>query len=210
MKFLHAADLHLDAQLKGLEAYEGAPVARIRNATRVAFENVVALAIREKVAFVVLAGDLFDGKWTDQQTGLWTAGQFRRLEREGIKVYLLRGNHDAAAEVRQSTNWPANVSEFPVDRPGSFVDEQLRVALHGQGFSTRETQEDLAKNYPPPVAGLFNIGVLHTSLMGDPQHDRFRRSGADIGLRRFHPRATRRLQRDDINGMVRRHGVLAA
>ena len=85
-RFLHAADLHLDCQLKGLEQYEGAPVQQIRDSTRRALENLIELAIAEQVAFVVIAGDLFDGKWTDIQTGLWTANQFRRLEKQGIKV----------------------------------------------------------------------------------------------------------------------------
>jgi len=45
MKFLHAADIHLDSPLRGLERYEGAPVEKIRLASRLALENLVALAI---------------------------------------------------------------------------------------------------------------------------------------------------------------------
>ena len=37
--FLHAADIHLDSPLVGLERYEGAPVDEIRDATRRAFEK---------------------------------------------------------------------------------------------------------------------------------------------------------------------------
>ena len=172
-RFIHAADLHLDSQLKGLEAYEGAPVDRLRNATRVAFENLIALAIDEQVDFVVIAGDLFDGKWTDQQTGLWTAAKFRQLERAGIDVYLIRGNHDAAAEVRQRVQWPPNVHEFPTDAPGTFLHEPTGIALHGQGFSQRETTIDLAAGYPLAIEGKFNVGLLHTSLTGDPNHDSY-------------------------------------
>jgi len=172
-KFLHAADLHLDCLLKGLEDYEGAPVERIRNATRAAFENLVTLAIRERVHFVVIAGDLFDRRWTDIQTGLWTAHQFRLLEREGIPVYLLRGNHDAYSEVPQRMSWPANVFEFPVAAPATLTLDDIHVALHGQGFATREVPEDLVPNYPEMKPGYFNIGVLHTSLTGDPRHDTY-------------------------------------
>ena len=56
--FIHAADVHLDSPLCGLERYEGAPVDEIRSATRRAFDNLVDLAIEEDVAFVLLAGDL--------------------------------------------------------------------------------------------------------------------------------------------------------
>ena len=112
MKFLHAADAHIDSPLRGLQAYEGAPAARLRRATRDAFAKMVSIAIERNVDFVIFAGDLFDGAWPDMQTGIWTAAQFRRLEGEGIPVYLVRGNHDAVSEVEQAIRWPENVFEF--------------------------------------------------------------------------------------------------
>ena len=72
MKFIHAADLHIDSPLRGLEVYDGAPLAQLRGATRVALQNLVRLALDQAVDFVVIAGDLFDGKWQDMRTGLWT------------------------------------------------------------------------------------------------------------------------------------------
>ena len=60
-KFIHAADVHLDSPLRGLSRYESAPAESIRDACRRAFENLVDLAIEEKVSFVLLAGDLYDG-----------------------------------------------------------------------------------------------------------------------------------------------------
>ncbi len=71
MKFIHAADIHLDSPLRGLERYEGAPIEEIRSAPRSAFDNLVNLAIDEKVEFVLLAGDLYDGDWKDYNTGLY-------------------------------------------------------------------------------------------------------------------------------------------
>lgn len=65
MKFIHAADIHLDSALHGLERYEGAPVEEIRSAMRRAFDNLIELAIDEEVAFVLLVGGLYDGDWKD-------------------------------------------------------------------------------------------------------------------------------------------------
>ncbi|MEX0820029.1 MAG: DNA repair exonuclease [Pirellulaceae bacterium] len=172
-KFIHTADLHIDSPLRGLEAYEGSPIEQFRAATRRAFENLVTLAMQHRVAFVIVAGDLFDGKWPDMKTGLWTAGQFRRLERENIPVYLLRGNHDAASKVRPAISWPGNVHEFSVRGPETFLLEETGVALHGQGFAHQECNEDLAATYPMRVDGMFNIGVLHTSLTGNADHDTY-------------------------------------
>ncbi|MBP88403.1 MAG: DNA repair exonuclease [Planctomycetaceae bacterium] len=179
-KFIHAADLHIDSPLRGLEAYPGAPVDKLRAATRDAFENLITLAIEQQVAFVVIAGDLFDGKWQDTRTGLWTAGQFRQLEREQIPVYLLRGNHDAASKVRQAVSWPSNVQEFSVRTPQTFKLKDIGVALHGQGFRHQECAEDLAATYPETVRGMFNIGVLHTSLTGNSEHDTYAPTSEDV------------------------------
>ena len=45
MKFIHAADIHLDSPLTGLSAYPDAPVEMLRTATRDAFTNLVNEAI---------------------------------------------------------------------------------------------------------------------------------------------------------------------
>ena len=78
-KFLHAADIHLDSPLRGLERYEGAPVEQIRQATRRALQNLVQLALEERVHFVLIAGDLYDGDWKDYNTGLYFLTQMARL-----------------------------------------------------------------------------------------------------------------------------------
>jgi len=59
VKFVHAADLHIDSPLRGLTRYEGAPVERARRATREAFERIVGLCLEEQAHFLVLAGDVF-------------------------------------------------------------------------------------------------------------------------------------------------------
>lgn len=45
MKLLHAADLHIDSPLQGLDRYPGAPAEHLRNATRTAVDNLVELAL---------------------------------------------------------------------------------------------------------------------------------------------------------------------
>ncbi|MGD9126186.1 MAG: DNA repair exonuclease [Planctomycetia bacterium] len=173
MKFLHAADLHIDSPLKGLEAYEGAPIERLRGATRAAMENLVEMAIHERVDFVLIAGDLFDGEWRDMHTGLWTAGQFRRLAEHQIRVFLLRGNHDAHSRVCSSLRWPENVYVFSHEAAETLTIDELGIAIHGQSFAAQAVPEDLTEHYPKPVEGRFNIGLLHTSLSGESVHDTY-------------------------------------
>lgn len=161
-KFLHAADIHLDSPLRGLERYEGAPVERIRGATRRALEKLVLLALEEKVDGVLLVGDLYDGDWRDFNTGLFLVRQMARLNEAGIRVFLLAGNHDAANRMTRSLALPENVKLFSSKNPETFVLEDQGIALHGQSFSNPAVFDDLSQNYPAPIKGSFNIGLLHT------------------------------------------------
>jgi DNA repair protein SbcD/Mre11 len=170
LKFLHAADVHLDSPLRGLERYEGAPAGEIRGATRRALEGLVDLAIVESVAFVLLAGDLYDGDWKDYNTGLYFVGQMARLREAGIRVFSIAGNHDAASQITKVLHPPANVHVFATQAPETVVLEDLGVAIHGQGFPTRAVSEDLTRAYPLAHPDLFNIGLLHTSLDGRAGH----------------------------------------
>ena len=169
-KFLHAADIHLDSPLRGLARYEGVPADLVRTATRSALDNLVSYAIEEKVAFVVIAGDLYDGDWEAFATGLYFCGAMGRLNEAGIAVYLIYGNHDAESHLTKQLPLPPNVTAFRADRPETVTHEGTGVVLHGQSYKSRDPGGDLAGGYPVARAGAFNIGVLHTALTGDRGH----------------------------------------
>jgi DNA repair exonuclease SbcCD nuclease subunit len=172
-KFIHAADIHLDSPLLGLDRYEGAPVEAIRKATRRAFSKLVQLAIAERVDFVILAGDIYDGDWLDYNTGLFFVKEVRELERAGIPVMLIRGNHDAESRITRRLTLPANAHELPWERPDTFPLDSLRIALHGQSYARQAETRNLAADYPPPISGYFNIGILHTALTGREGHETY-------------------------------------
>ena len=170
MKFIHAADIHLDSPLNGLTAYPDAPAAQLRNATRGAFTALVDRAIEEEVDFLVIAGDLYDGSWRDYNTGIFFCKEMGRLKRAGILVFVLFGNHDAESEMTRKLDLPDNVRRFSSSKPETFRIETLAVALHGQSFKVKETTSNLAANYPTAISGHYNIGVLHTALGGYAAH----------------------------------------
>ena len=173
MRFIHASDLHLDSPLRGLSRYEGAPVDEVRGATRRAFENLVAAALRERVDLVVIGGDLYDGDWPDHNTGLFFVKGVTQLAEEGIPVVIVRGNHDAASKLTKSLRLPRNVYLLADAKPETVVLDQIGVAAHGQSFFTPAVLNDLASAYPAPIPDCFNIGLLHTSLNGRPGHDNY-------------------------------------
>ena len=170
MRFIHAADIHLDSPLAGLAAYPDAPAAQLRNATREAFCTLVDRAIEEQIDFMIIAGDLYDGDWRDHNTGIFFCREMGRLKRAAIPVFLLFGNHDAESEMTRKLELPDNVHCFSSNKPQSITLDALRVVLHGQSFKHKETTDNLAAVYPPAVAGYYNIGVLHTALEGHIAH----------------------------------------
>ena len=156
--FLHAADLHLDSPLRGLDPE--APVERIRRATRDALVNMVDFAIERQVSFVLLAGDLYDGDWKDWRTGQFLVQQLGRLLRDGIEIVAISGNHDASKLLSLRVPVPGLMA---TDKPTTRLLDRAPVAVHGQGFEVAATTTNLALDYPDPVEGLFNIGLLHTA-----------------------------------------------
>jgi DNA repair exonuclease SbcCD nuclease subunit len=173
MKFIHTADLHLDSPLKGLAAYADAPANRLRTATRDAFHNLVTRSIDERVDFMVIAGDVYDGDWKDFNTGLFFVRQMGRLRNAGISVYLLYGNHDADSEMTRGLELPDNVHAFSSRKAETFRIDSHKVALHGRSFKVAATTDNLLPGYPEPVAGWLNIGVLHTALEGNAEHAKY-------------------------------------
>ena len=161
-RFLHAADIHLDSPLKGLEHYDEAPVEEIRGATRRALEHLVQLAIDEAVDFVVIAGDLYDGDWKDFRTGLFFVAQMARLREAGIPAFLIAGNHDAANRMTKDLRLPEDVWMLDHRRPETKRLDDLGVAVHGQSYANAAITDDLSAAYPAADPGMFNIGLLHT------------------------------------------------
>jgi exonuclease SbcD len=197
MKLVHAADIHLDSPMHGLAAYDTAPVAELRLATRAALRNLVDLCLAERADALLIAGDLYDGDWHDYATGAQFVREAQRLGEAGIPIVLVTGNHDAQSRITKALRLPESVHVLPVDAPGTVVLESLGLAVHGQGYATAAVTEDLSAAYPAPRSGLVNVGLLHTSADGRFDHapyapcrvDRLAAHGYDFwGLGHVHER----------------------
>jgi len=170
--FLHAADLHLDTPFEGLSVDQPELARQLREASLVAFDRLVETAIDRGVAFVVLAGDVYDGI----ERGLRAQVRFRqglgRLHSKGIRAFVVHGNHDpvgeAGGEVRDGVHVFAagEVESVPVERGGTRI-----ATVHGISFSKREEKANLARLYRRgPEPGL-HVGVLHCNVEGQQGHD---------------------------------------
>lgn len=170
VRLLHLADLHLDSAMRGVPLPEDSPLAS-GSFTRQAFEAAVGYALSYDVDAVVIAGDVYDGDWRDFSTGVFFSKQLRRLCAAQIPVVVISGNHDAASIISRNLTLPDGVTVMPSHQPGTVLFEEIGLAVHGQSFATREVSENLVASYPSPAAGFVNVGLLHTSLGGHPDHD---------------------------------------
>ena len=133
-RFIHTADIHLDSPLKGLTRQEGTAADRIRTATREAFEYLVGQALQEEVAFVIIAGDLYDGDWRDYQTGLFFVRQMGLAASSRVPSSLgsMQPTMPRARSPRRLPFSPRTVTTSPARKPGTLQLKELAVALHGQ------------------------------------------------------------------------------
>jgi exonuclease SbcD len=180
-RFIHAADVHLDSPMLNLYRYEGAPVEHFRGAARKAVDNLVELALAQQARFVLFAGDLYDGECRDINTAIALRNRLRELAQHGIASFIVQGNHDAASRVTKAfrLELPEGAHLLPTSHPGTIKLDDLRVAIHGQGFETSAVVENLSAGYPEPVPGFLNIGLLHTNCGGVGGHDNYAPSSVD-------------------------------
>lgn len=173
-RFIHTADIHLDSPLRSLALRDPGLANLIGNATRRAFVRIVDLCLDEQVDALLLAGDLYDGDQTSMKTARFLSEQIRRLHEAGIRVFVIRGNHDALSKITKELTFPDSVKVFGGRAEAIVIDRSngdFPVAIHGLSFAQPHAPESLIGKYKLPVEGAVNIGILHTSLAGAPGHD---------------------------------------
>lgn len=169
IKILHTADIHLDSPLKSLALRDETLRARVQTATRTAFTRIVDFALAERVSAVLISGDLFDGAERSARTAAFLTGQFDRLRQRDIRVFYIKGNHDAENPITGELAPPDNVHVFDGRGGKQALTDDLWI--HGVSFAGRQAPESLLPKFPAPVPGAINIAMLHTSLAGASGHD---------------------------------------
>ena len=176
MRFLHAADVHLDSPCSS----RSEPVRqKLRDASRLAFRRLVDLALAERVDVVLIAGDLFDDERLSFQTERFLLEQLHRLDTEEIPVVYATGNHDPGRAGLRSVElpWPGNVTIARDRTPVRIAiqgagreseDRELRGMVTAAGHETASERGDLSTVFPTPEGRLAEIAVLHTQVVDSP------------------------------------------
>ncbi|MSW52946.1 MAG: hypothetical protein F2817_18920, partial [Actinobacteria bacterium] len=174
-RFLHAADLHLDTPFAGLGRVAPHVQEALRDASLRAWDALIDLALDEEVAFVVLAGDLYDGADRGLRAQLRVRAGLQRLSDAGIAAFIVHGNHDPLDgwQAIDADGWPDGVVVCPSREVLSHevVRDGVRLAtLHGISYATRETTANLARRFPAASGGGLHVGVVHATVGTQPDH----------------------------------------
>ncbi|WP_143463961.1 metallophosphoesterase family protein [Levilactobacillus enshiensis] len=173
MKFIHAADLHLDSPFLGLTTLPSALLATVRQSTFAAATRIFDRALAEHVDFVVLAGDLFDRSEQSVAAQAFLFQQFQRLDDAQIPVFISFGNHDYAADQHQTVAYPANVTTFgpKVGTVTITLNSGETVAVSGFSYPERWVTTDPISDFPDHAQTDWHIGLLHGAVAtGNADH----------------------------------------
>lgn len=181
--FVHASDLHLDTPFEGIGRLGPAVPEVLRDASLLAWDNLVRETISRDAAFLVLAGDIYDGT----ERGIRGQGRFldglRRLSQAGIQVFMVNGNHDPVDEGWTAIDqWPSGVNLFGAKQVQALAVRrggQTLATVHGISYARRATTANLARHFKAPKTKGFKVGLLHCNLGKDADHLPYSPCGLD-------------------------------
>ncbi|MHC9532449.1 metallophosphoesterase family protein [Dellaglioa sp. L3N] len=167
MKFIHAADLHLDSPFGGLKNVPNQLMDSIYQSTFKALSNLVDTAIKESVDFVCLVGDLYDSDEMSIMAQTTLIDQCERLQKAGIAVYLSFGNHDFSDNSQNHLAFPPNVTLFTseVETVTHLLKNGDEVQLTGFSYAHRWEPSKIA-DYPIRGNEKWHIGLIHGANEG--------------------------------------------
>ena len=176
LRFVHAADLHIDSPFHGMDQVNSAVAQRLRESTYEAYQNLIRLCLDEEVDFLVIAGDVYDGADRSIKAQFRFRDGLLKLAENGIQTFVVHGNHDPLDGWLVSLDWPQGVTIFnenvqwhQAERTGIPI-----AQIAGVSYPTRDVTENLSARFTsPPNPRLFSIGLLHCNLGGDPRHPNY-------------------------------------
>ena len=156
IKFLHAADLHLDAPFSALSPEQAA--AR-RQEQRALLTDLAEAANAQDCDVVLLAGDLFDSSSASEQTLLALR---RALASIHAPVFISPGNHDCLlpGSAYLTESWPENVHIFKTDTIEAVELPEKNLRVYGAGFPARFCPA-LLEGFAAKDDGRTNLMVVH-------------------------------------------------
>ncbi len=174
VRFIHCADLHLGTPFKGISELNPDLGDMLYQSTYMSFENIVTLAVKEKVDCVLIAGDVYDSEDKSLQAQLRFRGGLSRLSDADIRTLIAYGNHDPLNGWSATLKWPKGVFAFPGDKVEciSLQEQDETIALvYGTSFAKRDIKENLSLGFAPTDERIPRIGLLHANVGTNTGHE---------------------------------------
>lgn len=159
MKFLHTGDLHLDSPF----AAQGALDADARRAEqRALLRRIFQCAQDEACDMMLIAGDLFDGKYVTPETRETVLQLFKAF---GKPIVIAPGNHDpyTTGSFWQTVDLP-NVWVFSSSEVQCFVFESLKTKVYGYAFLSAAMRDNPLAEQNGEEDGLVHLLCAHGDL----------------------------------------------
>jgi len=167
LKFIHAADFHLDSAFGALPARQAA--ARRRESREMVF-RLANYVNNNDIDLVLLAGDLFDSGSAFRETVEQLAQALGQME---ARVFIAPGNHDwyGPGSPWQAIDWPENVHIFRENRLAAAEIPEWKLTIHGAAFIGGAHPEGFLTGFVAPEDGNCHMGLLHGEI--DPAERRY-------------------------------------
>lgn len=153
MKLIHTADIHLDSPLSGV-----ANSTTRRHELLTALMNLNEYANNNGVEAIIVAGDLFDEKFTTDQTVRSVADVVRS---GNASWFVLRGNHGGSAPYEKLRKLCPEIHFFGDDWT-KYTLGNVTICGRELGANDREEWGNLTLD-----ESAYNVLVLHGDLDGD-------------------------------------------
>ena len=173
IRFVHAADLHLDSPFVGIKAVAPENVARtLHDATFAAYQNIIELCIDESVDALLVAGDVYDSADRSLRAQLKFVDGLKRLDDAGIRSFVCHGNHDPLDGWEAQLDYPPGCTRFGEDFMAVpvFEHEPERAVVHGISYPTRDVYDNLVPRLGTVDPNTFSIGLMHANVEGNADH----------------------------------------
>ena len=173
LRFVHAADLHLDSPFVGIKAIAPDNVAdALQDATFGAYENIINLCIDERVHALLVAGDVYDSADRSLRAQLKFVEGLKRLDDAGIRSFVCHGNHDPLDGWEARLDYPPGCMRFDTKAESVpvFEDDPERAVVHGISYPTRDVYDNLALRLGKGDPEAFSIGLMHANVGSDANH----------------------------------------
>lgn len=176
VRFMHAADLHLDQTFHHIASQNEELYKQLNHATEDSFERLIDIAINEKIDFLLISGDIFNGERASLQAQFRFNEGMKRLSDHDILVYMIYGNHDYIKDAKHRLALPDNVYTFGEEV--ETIRETLKtgevVAISGFSYMSRWIDHSMVPEFPQRDANVdFHIGLYHGEQAKNDSQNRY-------------------------------------